>query len=54
MFRWLDRIADESHQSETQAVVWHLGFVALYAGALCFHIWAARRHWAAAQDLTPR
>ena len=51
MFAWLDRLADESHRSETVAGRWHRGHALAYwiliAGYVCMSAWhlaAAARH----------
>jgi hypothetical protein len=56
MFRWLDRVADESHRSHRVAGTYHLGYVAvygvlvgLYVAAIAFHLAATRRHYRAAE-----
>ena len=55
MWKWLDRLADESHKSQIVAGRYHLGYVAaygaligLYACAMAFHWAAAKRHFRAA------
>lgn len=52
MWKWLDRISDESHESHAVAARYHLGYVvvygvlvALYLGAMSFHWSATKRHW---------
>lgn len=51
MLGWLNRLADESHRSETVAARWHRGHAVAYwiliAGYVCMSAWhlaAAARH----------
>lgn len=66
MLRWLRRLADEGHRSETIAARWHRGHVVAYGililGYCCMATWhlaAADRHRKAAarkveQEESPR
>lgn len=55
-WKWLGRLSDEGHASETRAAKWHIAHAAVYCGLifgyLCMSFWhvaAARRHIAAAK-----
>lgn len=58
MWRWLGRLADEGHRSETIAAHWHRGHAVAYgmlilgyAGMILWHLAAAARHRRAARLL---
>ena len=60
MFRWIHRLADESHRSESVAARWHVGQALAYSGLIlgyiCMTVWhlaAAKRHRQAAAQKLP-
>jgi hypothetical protein len=47
VWRWLDRIADESHRSHTIAARYHGSYVLVYLVLAGLYVGAASFHWAA-------
>ena len=61
VFAWMERIGDESHQSQRRAAAWHgLHAVVCGAAAVCFlgeivyHLGARRVHRRAAARVAPK
>ena len=45
MLKVLEKLTNEGHGSERTAGWFHVGFAALYALSIAFHLFAAHRHF---------